>query len=344
MHSPGKEQRDDLRLEERYPGTRLLDCPSQDMNVGAGLVPAPHLALSSFWMRGRWERVSDFIQAGVEAGFAAFEISGLDGNAFYDEIPPGALDIVSLHNPAPGGMRNKAMRLADIVLTSLDQERRRQAVAEALRSIEVAQRYGAKVVVLHLGQTCADLELEDYLKRLFAEGRIAGPEADFARSCLIAGRAYQRRERTNALRCSLDELIPCAEARGVRLGLENRPICEVPDWEDMDKVLSWYPQDTVGYWHDTGHAQVQENLGFTPHADWLRAYGRRLIGLHLHDAVGCQVHCAPGAGSVDWIGLAALVASCGDHVVRTVEVNCTVSEEALRAGVGHLRSAGWAQE
>ena len=321
-----------------------MDRPSQDTNVGVGLVPAPDLALSSFWMRGRWERVSDFIKAGVEAGFAAFEVSGLTGNAFYDEIHPGALNIVSLHNPAPGGMRNKAMRLADIVLTSLDQERRRQAVAEVLRSIEVAHRYGAQAVVLHLGQTSADLELENHLKRLFAEGRIASPEASIVRSSLIVERAYQRRERMAALRRSLDELIPCAEARGVRLGLENRPICEVPNWEDMGQVLSWYPQDTIGYWHDTGHAQVQENLGITPHADWLRAYGRRLIGLHLHDAVGCQVHCAPGAGSVDWAGLAALVASCGDHVVHTVEVNCTVSEEALRVGVEHLRSTGWAQE
>jgi sugar phosphate isomerase/epimerase len=307
-------------------------------------VPAPPFALSSFWMRGRWGRVSDFIRAGVEAGFAAFEVSGLTGNAFYDEIPPGTLNIVSLHDPAPGGMRSKEMRLADIVLTSLDEGRRKQAVAEALRSIEVAQRYGAKVVVLHLGQSSADPEREDHLKRLFAEGRVASPEADAVRSSLMVERAHRYRERMNALRRSLDELIPCAEARGVRLGLENRPICEVPNWEDMGQVLSWCPPDTVGYWHDAGHAQVQENLGFTRHADWLRAYGRRLIGLHLHDAVGCQVHCAPGAGSVDWIGLAALVASCGDHVVHTVEVNCTVSEEALRAGVEHLRSTGWAQE
>ena len=286
----------------------------------------------------------DFIKVGVEAGFAAFEISGLDGNAFYDEVHPGALDIVSLHNPAPGGMRNKAMRFADIVLTSLDQERRKQAVAEVLRSIEVAHRYGAQVVVLHLGQTSADPELEDHLKRLFTEGRIASPEADAVRSSLIVERAHRRRERMNALRRSLDEMIPCAKARGVRLGLENRPICEVPNWEDMGQVLSWCPPDTVGYWHDTGHAQVQENLGITPHADWLRAYGRRLVGLHLHDAVGCQVHCAPGAGSVDWAGLAPLAAACGDHVVRTVEVNHAVSEQALRAGVEHLRSTGWAQE
>ena len=92
LRSPGKERRDDLRLQERYPGAQLLGSQSrQEINVGAGLVPAPPLALSSFWMRGRWERVRDFIRAGVEAGFAAFEVSSLAGNAFYDEIHPGAL-------------------------------------------------------------------------------------------------------------------------------------------------------------------------------------------------------------------------------------------------------------
>ncbi len=57
------------------------------MNVGAGLVPAPNLALSSFWMRRQWEHVSDFIQAGVEAGLAAFEGSGLHIDTSYESPP-----------------------------------------------------------------------------------------------------------------------------------------------------------------------------------------------------------------------------------------------------------------
>ena len=59
------------------------------------------LALSSFWMRGRWERFADFTGIAAALGFGAFEVSGLLGDTFYDEVRPGQINIVSFHNPAP---------------------------------------------------------------------------------------------------------------------------------------------------------------------------------------------------------------------------------------------------
>jgi len=305
------------------------------------------LALSSYWARGRWKHISDFFRAGVEMGFSCFEVSGLTDRSFYQEIHPGAFDIAGLHNPAPGEMRNTEMRRADVLLTSLNEERRQQAVAIARRCVEVARQYGAWVVVLHVGQTGADPELENDLKRLFTAGCIAGPEADAVRQRLAGERLYKRQERMEALRRSLDELSAYASARGICLGVENRTACEVPDWQELGEVLSWYPEETVGYVHDTGHAHVQEALGLRPHADWLHAYGHRLAGVHLHDSVKLDVHQAPGAGDVDWAGLAALVPAhragmVPAGVLRTVEVYGTVSREALLTGVEHLKSTGWA--
>ena len=297
------------------------------------------LALSSYWARGRWERVADFFRAGVEMGFSCFEVSGLTDRSFYHEIRPGAFDIAGLHNPAPGEMRNTEMRRADVLLTSLNEERRQQAVAIARRCVEVAQRYGARVVVLHVGQTGADPELENDLKRLFAAGRIDNPEAGVIRQRLAYQRLYQRQERMEALRRSLDELVACASDRGICLGVENRPACEVPDWQELGEILAWYPEAAVGYVHDTGHAHVQQALSLRPHVDWLHAYGHRLAGVHLSDSVELDVHQAPGAGDVDWAGLAGLVPA---GVLRTVEVYGTVSRETLLAGVEHLKSTGWA--
>lgn len=302
-----------------------------------------NLALSSYWMRGRWERVSDFIRAGVDFGFRSFEVSGLRCDTFYDEIHPGQFNIVSFHGPAPPRRGTTAMgsqeaRRADIVLTSLDDERRQQAVAVVKRCLDVASEYGAQAIVLHLGQTHADPELEQQLKQLILDGRRSSPEAKALRSRVLIERATGRAEHMDSLRRGLDELVPYASSRGVRLGLENRPICQAPNFEDIGQVLTWFPDETLGYWHDTGHAQVQEALGFTPRADWLRAYGHRLIGAHLHDEANLEAHLAPGEGDVDWHGLASLMPA---DVLRVIETNHAVSTESLCAGIEYLKMTGW---
>jgi len=301
------------------------------------------LALSSYWMRGRCERISDFFRVGAEQGFTAFEVSGLRIDTFYDNARPGHFNIVSFHSPAPARrgatvMGSQEARRADIVLTSLDGERRQQAVAVVKQCLDVASEYSAQAIVVHLGSTSATPELEHDLDQLFLAGLGANAQADVLRSRILTERSHGRAERMMALRRALDELVPYASSRGVRLGLENRPICETPNFEDMGEILSWHPDEAVGYWHDTGHAQVQERLGFTSQADWLRAYGHRLVGVHLHDEVEFEVHRSPGEGGIDWSGLVSLVSP---NALRVIEVGQTVTANALRAGIMYLSTAGW---
>lgn len=301
------------------------------------------LALSSFWSSGRDWRPLDFFAAGAALGFDCFELSGIHRDTFYDEIRPGTFNIVSLHDPAPplrGQTRlgSKELRRADIVYTSLDEERRQRSVALTRRSIDVAMEYGACVIVLHPGQTSASPEIEERLKQLFLQGAINSSEANALRARLVTERAHQHREHMDALHRSLDELVAYASAHNIRLGLENRPAHEITNYAEMGEILSWYPADVIGYWHDTGHAQVQANLGFVPHADWLRAYASRVIGMHLHDAIGVTNHHAPGNGNVDWRGLAQLVPA---HAIRVLEVDHQVSPDSVRAGVAHLSAIGW---
>lgn len=297
-------------------------------------------------MTGRNWRPRSIFAAGADLGFVGFEVSGIDDSAFYDEVRPGDFDIVSLHDPAPpvrGQTRvgSTKLRAAGIVYTSLDEERRRQAVAITRRSIQVAAEFGARIVVLHLGQTSADPRQVQELEGLFLAGNITSPEAALVRARLATARTFEHAEHMAALRRSLDELIPLASARGIRLGLENRPGHEIPDCAEVGEILSWYPDDAVGYWHDTGHAERQQALGISLHADHLKNYARHLIGLHLHDLVGLELHKVPGTGRVDWTGLALLVP---DNSLRVIEVDRTVTADALGKSVGHLRSTGWLPE
>ncbi len=301
------------------------------------------LALSTFWASGRDWRLRDFFAAGADLGFDCFELSGIQRDTFYGEIRPGVFRFVSLHDSAPPAraqtrLGSGELRRADIVYTSLDEERRRRAIALTKNSIDVAAEYGARVVVLHPGQTSASPAIEERLKQLFAQEKIDSPEADALRAQLAVERADRRRERMDALHRALDELAAYALPRKIQLGLENRPAHEITNFVEMGEILAWYSGDVIGYCHDTGHAQVQANLGFTPHADWLCAYAPRLIGMHLHDARGVTNHHAPGIGNVDWRALAPLAPK---NVVRVLEVDRTVSSDAVRAGIAHLRATGW---
>ncbi|MCI0476633.1 MAG: sugar phosphate isomerase/epimerase, partial [Anaerolineales bacterium] len=178
------------------------------------------LALSSFWSSGRDWRLRDFFTAGADLGFECFELSGINDDTFFDEIRPGAFRFVSLHDPAPparGQSRRGSgkLRRTDIVYTSLDDARRRRAITLTQNSIDVAAEYGARVIVLHPGQTGANPEIEARLKQLFAQGKISSPEADALRAQLATERAVQHRERMDALHRSLDELVAYTSARKV---------------------------------------------------------------------------------------------------------------------------------
>ncbi len=291
------------------------------------------------WMRGRFDRPRDFFCTGVRLGFRSFEVNGGATPTFYDNIHPGEFNIPSLHDPAPGAIGMMDMARNDIVFTSLDDAHREQAVAIAKDSIDVAVRYGARAVILHVGNVDVDPELQNTLEQLQARGLIASPEADQIRSRLVTERMFHYDEHMTALKRSLDMLIPYAAARAVCLGIETRRrIRQVPNFEEMQWLLAYYQDAAIGYWHDAGHAEAQAAVGMTPHVDWLRSFGSRLVGIHLHDVIGFDDHQAPGAGSVDWSGLAPFVPERG---LRTAEIDAQTSEEALTAGVEHLAAQGW---
>ena len=100
---------------------------------------------------------------------------------------------------------------------------------------------------------------------------------------------------------SLNELSAHAESAGVKLGLETRYYYgEIPSLDEFGMIFGSIPSPALGYWHDTGHAHTMEVLGIASQEDFLSRYGDRLIGMHLHDAVGGSDHRALGRGEIDF--------------------------------------------
>ena len=112
--------------------------------------------------------------------------------------------------------------------------------------------------------------------------------------------AYLRR----ALEC-LKPVVEYAMERNVFLGVEGRHSYEeVPGEREFEEVFANLDSPNVGYWHDFGHLQVKQNLGFVDHAEALGQKRDRFFGCHLHDTIWPgEDHQVPFAGGVDFARL-----------------------------------------
>ena len=105
------------------------------------------------------------------------------------------------------------------------------------------------------------------------------------------------------IQSSYEFLIPLAKERGLQLCLENREgMEEMPLDPKYPDFLAGLPEpEHVGYWHDTGHAQIKDQLGLLEHEAHLESLADRLLGFHLHDvSVEGRDHQTIGTGVIDF--------------------------------------------
>ena len=102
----------------------------------------------------------------------------------------------------------------------------------------------------------------------------------------------------DALRRSLDEILPVARGLGIPLALENMP---GDTWEVLDRLFDETPPDLVGLCYDSGHANIDVPGHPADGIEHLERHLDRLQALHLHDNDGSgDQHLPPFYGSVDW--------------------------------------------
>jgi sugar phosphate isomerase/epimerase len=136
---------------------------------------------------------------------------------------------------------------------------------------------------------------------------------------------------------SIAEISEHAKNCGVKIGLENRFYYrELPSLEDFEAIFARFDRDTnVCYWHDTGHAQVFENLGLMLHKEYLDKFSTRLIGVHLHDIKGIiNDHNAPLTGDFDF---AVLKPYLRKDVIKILEPHEPATPEEIKKGLEYLK-------
>src|SRR5882672_6502833 len=225
-----------------------------------------------------------------------------------EAVAAGEMKISTLHNfcPLPVGVTHSAPNLYEF---SAENPRDRElAVRHTLKTFDFAERVKAPLVVLHLGS----MDLKDYTGKL-EDMRERGENDSPKFQKLVAEAAAKREARKEKFfertKETLRLLLPEAQKRGLKLGCENREaVQEIPLEGDFKFFFRELNSPNLVYWHDTGHAQIKENLGFIRHAMHLESLADRLAGFHIHDVqFPGRDHCAPGSGTVDFASLKPMI-------------------------------------
>ncbi len=183
--------------------------------------------------------------------------------------------VVSVHNfcPVPENAPAGRARSEALLLSSLDEGERRRAVEATRRSIETAAGLGAGTLILHLGRVEVSCRTRELIG-LYRAGLRGTPRWESILGRMRAQRAAKRGPHFSAALRSLDELCGAASDAALALAVENRFYHrEIPSYGELREILRRFAGGPVGYWHDIGHAQVMENLGFCRHEEYLDAAG-----------------------------------------------------------------------
>lgn len=258
-----------------------------------------------------------------------------------EAVDAGEIKISTLHNfcPLPIGVNHAAPNL--FKFTSPDVRERENAFRHSLKTLETAARLKAGLVVLHLG--C--IEMKDYTDKLLEMVENGGKESPKYRKLCEEAEAKREQKKEKFLELAygmLKRLVEEAERRELMLGIENREALEeIPLDSDFVFFFKEFNNPTIRYWHDTGHAQIKENLGFIHHAMHLESLAGNLAGFHIHDVqFPGQDHLPPGTGTVDFAALKPFVRP--DHI-KVFEFSPGVPVEDLKTGVDYLKSL-WGPE
>lgn len=260
-----------------------------------------------------------------------------------EAVEAGEIKISTLHNfcPLPIGVNHAAPNL--FKFTSTDARERENAFRHTMKTIETAARLKARLVVLHMGA----VDMKDYTDRLVDMLEDGPKQRDTPKFQKLCQEAEEKREAKKERHVEhayeiLHRIEEQAARHGLMLGIENREALEeIPFESDFSFFFHEFTSQTVRYWHDTGHAQIKENLGFINHAFHLESMAPQLAGFHIHDVqFPGRDHCPPGTGMIDFAALKPFVKP--EHT-KVFEMNPGLPAEAVLEGVAHLKSI-WGPE
>lgn len=263
------------------------------------------LSLSTRWNAQKHKTGEAMIDEVLALGFTHVEL-GYDltidlAQGVQKMVAEGSVKVDSVHNfcPLPVGIVYASPEV--FVMASLDRAVRDAAVRHTTQTIRFAAEVGARCVVVHAGRVEMSISSGE-LVELYELGLQYDARYEKKKIKLLEQRDKKVSRHMDLLCEGIEQLMPVLEQTGVTLALENLPSWEaLPCESEMVALLGRFDSPRLGYWHDMGHGQVRQNLGFINHRRWLERLMPSLVGVHIHDALPPAAdHLMPGKGSIDF--------------------------------------------
>ena len=298
-------------------------------------------ALSTNWNSQRHSTGEALVDEAVSLGFAAIEIGylfqpGLEAG-LRRRLAAGAVRICSVHafSPVPLGVPGGHPEL--FLLAATEEDARRLAIYHLRGTLAFAASLGARAVVVHAGRVPVGSHWAR-VAQAHEQERTGTWRYRWHRRRLLTLRERRAARHLVALRRSLDELLPLFADAHVALAMENLPSWDaLPQADEALALIKAYDTPWLRYWHDIGHGQVRQNLGFINHERWIERLQPYLAGMHIHDVIPPAMdHALPPHGRVNFGSLKRFAK--GD-ILRVIEPAPQTPGEAIVEALDLLRKA-----
>jgi len=294
-------------------------------------------SLSTTWNATSCDKGGELIYQIKELGFDSVELGFTIAKPILEEIiklqKDGIIQIRSVHNfcPVPEGYDPLKFTPDFFSVSSTDTAERQKAVDLTLNSLYTASEVKAKALIIHAGRVDMKQRTKE-LARLFNQGLKGTAAYDKLKQQIIQERQSKKAPHIDALMRSLDVLVPKSEQLNIKLCLENRYYYrEIPSQDEFGYIFKKFQgTDNLLYWHDVGHAQVAENLGFYQHSEYLKQYAEKICGIHLHDITGTIDHKAPGCGNFNFEILRPYLRK---DLIKVLEIHKPATKQQIKQGV-----------
>ena len=297
-------------------------------------------SLSTRWNTYRHNTGESLIDEILELGFSRVEL-GYDLRqslvpGVRDRLESGQITCSSVHNYCPVPIMAPQGHPELFSLSSLDEQERKSAVRHTGNTIAFAAEVGAEAGVAHAG----NVRTRRHTRKLIAlaeDGKQHDAKYEKLKLKLLMEREKKAPPYIDQLCRSLEELLPVLGDAAIPIALENLPSWEaIPTEPELETILAKFDSPWIRYWHDMGHGQVRQNLGFISHQRWADKLAPHLAGMHIHDVQPpAGDHQMPPRGNINFSDFR----NAANHAkLWVLEPRPGTPAEYVVEGLNHLKS------